>query len=440
MGAAADRSGSSRFRSFVDAQRSRIAVAGIVGAYFALLQWALGGRPHWGRLGVGPLFFPFGDLRNVTAAWECTRKGIAILPANPCDPYQRPANYPRLWMALANLGLGQGDTFWLGFVVVAVFLVAALAVLPGRVSWGATAVYAAVLCSPATMLGVERGNVDLLLFGIVVLAVLISARGLAGLVAADALVLLAAMLKIFPILSIGFLVPRRTRRAAVSIAVVVVAFAVYAVAIRHQLHQIREALPQGNKYAYGVRRISDWLSAGAEGSKQKSSSLPGWDILLLVVVAAGAWFAARRSRPTLGKAAYEPGSRRDLELFWAGACTYVGTYALARNYDYRLVFLLLTLPQLFRWTKAGSKLAFLTIGAMLATTWLDGYYSWFIWPWLNDWSSWTSIGPQAATLPLSAIAQLVLCFALVSWLFITAPPFPRRARVPAAAPRPAGVG
>ena len=66
-------------RGFVAAQRSRIALAGVLGLYFAALQFALGGRQHWGRLGVGPLFFPFGDLRNVTAAWECTRKGLSLI-------------------------------------------------------------------------------------------------------------------------------------------------------------------------------------------------------------------------------------------------------------------------------------------------------------------------------------------------------------------------
>ena len=440
MNAGPGREPGSGFRGFVAAQRSRIALAGVLGLYFAAMEFVLGGRQHWGKLGVGPLVFPFGDLRNVTAAWECTRKGIAVLPANPCDPYARPANYPRLWLGLSDLGLGQGDTFWLGFIVVGLFLAAAIAVLPGRTTWGGTAVYAAALCSPAAMLGVERGNVDIVLFAMVVLAILVSARGLIGLVIADALVLLAAMLKLFPIFSIGFLVPRRTRRSVVSIVVVIASFAVYAVAIRHQLHQIREAIPQSNKYSYGIRRVSEWLSAGTEGSKQKSASLPGWDILLVVALSGGAWLAARRTRRALAPAVEDAAARRDLELFWAGACTYVGTYVLARNFDYRLVFVLLTLPQLFRWTRAGSRLAFLTIGAMLAAMWLDGYYSWFIWPWLNDWSAWTSVGPQAMTLPLSAIAQLVLCFGLVGWLIVTAPRAVRRERVPAAAPRPAGAG
>jgi hypothetical protein len=282
------------------------------------------------------------------------------------------------------------------------------------------------------MLGVERGNVDILLFAFVVLAVLVSTRGLAGLVAADALVLLSAMLKLFPIFAIGFLVPRRTRRA-VSIAVVVGSFAVYAIAIRHQLHQVRNVLPQEDKYSFGVRRISKWISAGTEGNDSKGASLPSWDVLLLVAVAAGAWLAARRAGPLVEPPADDPAAQRDLELFWAGACVYVGSYAIARNFDYRLAFCLLTVPQLLRWARARSALAYVTLGALVGTMYLDGFYSWFLWPWLNDWSAWTAVGPQGQTLPLSAISQLVLCFGVLSWLIATAPQV-RRERVPRPVP------
>src|SRR5215469_4645637 len=98
MGVERGRRASSRLGSLLVAQRSRIALLGVLGAYFALLE-SRGGRPAWGVLGVPPLSFPFGDLRDVTAAWECTRKGIAVLPTNPCDPLGRPEAYPRLWLA-----------------------------------------------------------------------------------------------------------------------------------------------------------------------------------------------------------------------------------------------------------------------------------------------------------------------------------------------------
>ena len=152
-------------------------VAAIVGGYFALIA-AIGGYTSWGRLGVPPegnknnLWFA--DLRSVTTAWECTRRHIAVLPVNSCDPWQRPANYPRIWLVPSLLGLGQGSTFVLGLVLAALFLVAALAVLPAAAGAGSGALYGAALCSPAVMLGVQRGNVDLAVFAVVVLAVMLS--------------------------------------------------------------------------------------------------------------------------------------------------------------------------------------------------------------------------------------------------------------------------
>ena len=85
------------------------------------------------------------------------------------------------------------------------------------------------------------------------------------------------------------------------------------------------------------------------------------------------------------------------------------------------------MPRLAGWASARSKLAYLTIVALLGTTWLDAGP--FEWSWLRSlldgWSSWTATGPQAQTLPLSAISQFALCFLLVVWLSATAPSLSR---------------
>jgi hypothetical protein len=429
----ADASGRLDLRATLGRHRSRLALLAVLGGYFGLL-WHVGGLKGWDRLGVGAEGAWFADLRNVTSAWDCTRKGIPVLPFNPCDPYHDPANYPRLWLLPSHLGLGQGDTVTLGIVVVLLFFAAAVAVLPGRASVGTTVLYALALCSPAVMLGVQRGNVDILLFAIVALAVLVSRRGLRGLIAADALVFVAASLKLFPVFAIGFLVPRRTRAALVSIAAVVAGFALYALAIRHELSQIHAALPQTDTFSFGVRRVSDWMSAWVEGTSATGASLPSWDVLLLVLAGAVAWLTARRVRPSLGTAR-TAAELRDLDLFWAGACVYVGSYAVARNFDYRLVFLLLALPQIARWAEARSRLAHVTIVALLAAMWLDGFYTWFIERWLRGWSAWTAAGPDGQTLPLAAIAQFALWLTLAAWLVATAPGLPRLRLFSARAPR-----
>lgn len=402
-------------------QPGRTAAGAVVGAYFAVLV-ALGGYGSWGRLGV-PGFgdgLAFGDLRNVTTAWECVRRGIAVLPVNPCDPQQRPANYPRLWLVPSFLGLGESSTVALGILVAIAFVVAAIAVVPAAASVKVGLLYGAAVCSPAVMLGVQRGNVDLLLFALVVLAVILSTRRLRGWIWANALVFLAAALKLFPIFAAGFLV-RRVRRGAPAAATIAVlaGFAIYALATLGTIRAIDRAVPQSDVLSFGVRRVSEWLG----GATRAESSLRAWDGIVVVAVAAAVVLCRRRLRVEL-----PGGDGRELDLFWAGACVYVGCYALFRSFDYRLVFALMAVPQLTRWAGERSLLATATLVALFGALWLDTAWSGVpvVGAALHGWERATRAGGVA--LPLAAISQLALFAGLAAGLVATAPTAPLRPR------------
>jgi hypothetical protein len=337
---------------------SRLILLLIVGGYFVLL-WALGGRSHWHVLGVPNLQIPFGDLRSVTAAWECTRKGIAVMAANPCDPYHRSANFPGIWMAPSHVGLGVADTVWLGCALVALFLIAAFAVLPSSARSVDAVVYGAAVCSPAVMLGVERGNVDIGLFALVVLAVIVYRRS-ERLPWGHALILFAAILKLFPIFAAGVLVRERSKRSLVALGVVLAAFAVYCLAILGELRTIWRVTPQPTEYAYGVRIFSEWIG---------NAHLRVWDVVVIGLVVIAMVVARRRLQLRLDDG--DPAARRDLDLFVAGAGVYVLSYALFLSYEYRLAFLLLTVPQLLRWAHERRLLGAIPLAALLATLWFD---------------------------------------------------------------------
>ena len=126
----------------------------------------------------------------------------------------RPENYPRVWMAASILGLGEDDTDPIGYVIAVAFFLAAIIVLPRRAPLGDALIYGVALCSPAVMLGVERGNVDIALFSLIAAAGLVMRRTRYGPPVASALILVAAVLKLFPIAAVGMLA-RLPRRAAV---------------------------------------------------------------------------------------------------------------------------------------------------------------------------------------------------------------------------------
>lgn len=408
---------SARLAQVLGRQRARLAATVSVGAYFALLE-SLGGHDAWTRFGVPAMRPAFFDLHSVTSAWECTRRGIAVLPTNPCDPLQRSANYPRLWLLPSHLGLGQGDTFVIGLVLAVLFLAAAVVVLPADASVKTGLAYAAVLCSPAVMLGVERGNVDILLFALLVIGVLVSRRGLRGLIAGDAILLLVAILKLFPIFAVGFLLRRATKAALLSALAIICGFAIDVFVTRNDIRAIFRVGFEEDTFSYGVRRATEW--SAAFGGGQVSPRV--WDLALVLAAAAIAYLLARRTRSSLARATAVPTSQRDLDLFWAGALVYVGSYAVERNFDYRLVFLLLTVPQLLHWARAGHRLAFVTIAALLVTTWLDVWGSMpVVGSLLDSWNRLTEVGRDGQALPIAVIGQFVLFGTLMAWLVATVP-------------------
>ncbi|HZU20805.1 MAG TPA: hypothetical protein VE982_06275 [Gaiellaceae bacterium] len=404
--------------------RARLVTVVLVALYLAVLG-GMGGRHEWGRLGVPAGTLTFEDMRSVTTGWECTRRGVHVLALNPCDPFKRPANYPQVWMRLSFLGLGDGDTNVLGLVTAAVAGLAALLLVPAEAPAWSGVVYAAAICSPAVMLGFERGNVDLLIFALVVAGTLVLRRGLRGEVAGHALLLLAAVLKLFPVFAGGMLARRaRGPRSRLLLAAFLIGFAVYALAILGEIRTIARVVPQTDLHSYGVRTVAIWWSTEVPPHSSRF-----WGLLFVAAAAVLAIRFAPRLPPGERRGDAE---QRDLDLFWAGACIYVLTFAFFQSFDYRLVFLLATLPQLLRWTAAGSRLALATLAFLFLTLWLASPWTGVpVLGWVQTgWGYVTALHPVASYNPLSAAAtaQLLLAFGLIAALAGTVPSRFRRRR------------
>ena len=157
-----------------------------------------------------------------------------------------------------------------------------------------------------------------------------------------------------------------------------------------------------------------------------------WDV---VVVAPTVVAALLLRRSVSLRLAMSPS--RELDFFCAGAGMYVATFALVRSADYRLVFVLLTVPQLARWAAARRALAIATLLAVFATLWLPTG-----WPWENvylvrrairEWDGVAAAGGES--LPLGALAQVVafagLAFLLAAAIHANWTQEPKSAEAPA---------
>jgi hypothetical protein len=381
---------------------------GMLCGYFALLV-ALGGHAEWDLLGVPAVPGGFFDLRSVTSGWDCARHHWGEWPVNPCDPGGRPENYPRVWMAASILGLGQDDTYLIGFPIVVTFFLTAILALPRQAPVADAVIYGLALCSPAVMFGVERGNVDLALFSMVAAAGLVMRRARYGPPAASALILFAAVLKLFPIAAVGMLARLPRRVAITCVSVVTGIFAIYAAVTFRDIQTIERVLPQGDEYAFGLHIFGGWLGRLVAPGRM-------WDAALVALAIVAALVLRRTLRSQLST-----GSQRELDLFWAGAGVFVATFVLGRTSDYRLVFLLLTIPQLARWASARQALSIVTLVGVLLALWLPS--PWTNVPVLNDlirrWDDLTLAG--GSPLPIAAPAQVVVFIGLTCLLAATLP-------------------
>lgn len=392
--------------SFLDRPvRGRLVVLGVLYAYFVVLL-ARGGHLAWGWFKVPAISPSFVDLRSVTSGWDCTRRGIDILALNPCDPLGRPANYPRLWMWPAPLGLGQRSTLLLGLLLAALFLATVVFFMQRPSTLLDTLVWSAVIVSPALMLGVERGNADLFVFVVVVgaLAAFRSHRGLlrAG---AHALFLLAAILKLFPVFAFATLLRQSRRWLLVGGGLVVAGFAIDVTVTFGDIRTIERVLPQQIQFSYGadvaVRATTVWLAAHAAGlaflAHRSTENAIRWASIAAAVVVA--LVVGRRWAPPATPAA----ASWEIDAFLAGAALYAGSFVLEDNFDYRLVFLVLAVPALLRWARI-SQLAALALLCLVAALWI------------GEWVSSDSFG-EPYPLPYDEVVNWLLFGCLASMTF-----------------------
>ena len=359
-------------------QRAWAVAASFVLAYalvFLTIYLALsaGGSPEpyqltWWHLRVPGLDRSFGDLRTVTHGVECLRRGIDPYVVNPCDPWWRLVNYPPVWLkGFDLLGIGPKATSWLGAGIDVAFMAAAIAFLGRRPLWQGV-VYGAALISPAVMMGIERGNNDLLVFALMTAGLgLVVGRSPAQRSLGTLTLLMATVLKLFPVFSVAMVLVRR-RTLLLPALVVAVTTAAYLLAVRDSLDAIARNTHREVFYSYGAEVLFIGLKKylGLKGAL-------AWKAPVFACV-----IAAALSLGFLCRTSFELRDDRFGAGFAVAGAIYLFSFSVASSFDYRLAFLLLGLPQLMDWATVRADrrqrmICILALGAILLALWLSFY-------------------------------------------------------------------
>jgi hypothetical protein len=400
----------------------RVVILGSLLAYGAAVALARGAWDVdlWPHLGVDSAPTLFYDARNVAAAADCWSIGYDPLVENPCDPTARVMIYPRVWILLHFVGVTQSRTLLFGAIVVALF-VGSLLLLVGRVSLAEGVVLAVAVTSPAVMFAVERANMDLVLFVLFVLAVVAwDAREKVTPMLSPALILTAAIAKLYAIFALPAYAFTGDRRARWVVPAGVCVMVIYLLLTLQDFRTVMGAPEGGLLYSYGARiLIGDLYHRFSPGDWRYGNLLAqAIAVVPVLLLSGGTWVWARRRFAPLAATAR---SSTRLLAFHLGAFTYLGTFVARRSGDYRLVFLLLTLPLLLEWAAgAGSSLRTVVaragVVAVIAALWV-GALSPFIGPW-DELASWATaialVVLLAATLPRRAKARVTVPLGLMT--------------------------
>jgi len=336
-------------RHFRKVGSGTVVLSGIIASAVAILFLVsvIGWDTTWRAFGVTPLQPPFFDMHVINDYAECAKNGVDAYAPRACNIAN--FNIPPAWLWIGSIGSINGsDSPWLAMVIITTAAITMVLLFKGR-SWSHGVIALGALISPSVLMGVERANLDLLILALVGSAALIyEEQSTKRMGAAVALICFGVVLKIIPVFCVSLII--RLSKQTVLFACIVSAFSFfYFYGILDYLILIRRNVPStfilsyGYKAAFmGIDHLRGW--AGLSSIHLEETWVPAFTVAGLLM-AAGA--LALRTRGQIRSFAISASSSGTAFLFGAGI--YCGTYMLGTNFIYRLMFLLLCIPQLQDW-------------------------------------------------------------------------------------------
>jgi hypothetical protein len=294
--------------------------------------------------GVAALDYPMMDLRGVAVWCDAAKEGKnpTMVPTwihLPGESHPHPnflMNYSPQVLLLGKLGFSESTIVAWGLGL-SVLYVVSLWILCGSCSFPRAMLWALLICSPASVLVVERGNLDLLLFALLLGALLLRKHPWV-----EALMILAvASLKFFPIASLcaPWKEERNGGRAATLAATLI--FIIYLAALHSHLAAIMGSLSGQCQSAFGCTTIADLL---AHNGILSGAWKERFYIILKIAapIGLGGCFLAgcsmTRSR------IYAKVLERSRHAFFLTAPMMIGLFVLGPQMDYKWIFFLFMVP------------------------------------------------------------------------------------------------
>jgi hypothetical protein len=298
--------------------------------------------------GLEPFHFPFLDTHAILSALECSRRGFDVYRDNPCDVLARAFVYSPMILDASFLKVTPRWLDWTGLGLAAAYFLG-LSSLPSPRGAREWIVMSLAICSTMSVYALERGNIDLLMFVLVVAAGHLMQRGRAARAAGYGLILFSAGLKYYPLAALALAVRERPRRLVGTLAACAGIVALFAWRYRQILPEAIAHVPQPSYTPdlFGALNLPRGLMillkvSGTPPEIAAVTALLPWIVLALLI-----YLGARRAIAVSGEAgAFARLDATRASLLAAGAAIIVGCFAVEQNVGYRGIYFLAILPGL----------------------------------------------------------------------------------------------
>ncbi len=332
----------------------------------------------WDMFSVYAPWMLWDDLLIIIRGMDCLPAGSFNYLDYHCPPVVNQFNYPMLWIRLFSaLGITQEQAPWIAVGMLAVFVSSVFALLRGAPLREGMVVGLAMV-SPPVLLVMQRANSDEVIFAMVVFACVLRDRR-CGWVASPLLIGCAAFFKLYPgILAGVFFLLARSARERAAWVFTGFAFVLYVFFNMDEFQYISHLTVRGVQSSFGVNVLPELVLEVPPG--YQLDEFRGMVQMVLSPLAVGAmWLLAQGYRGYFTQLAQSLRRDRNSAYFYCGAAVFVFMFfAQGNNWNYRMVYLLMCLPQAEAWARSpnatlrGSAYALAVL--MLLCLWCAGHW------------------------------------------------------------------
>jgi Glycosyltransferase family 87 len=284
----------------------------------------------------------FADTRGITHSIDCLLAGQDPYKVGSFDPWNRPFNYPPIWLQLRHLGVTSRSSNLIGTMMAIITAGACLLLFRAKTWWSALIIFFA-LTSRTILFTLERGNVDQLIFSLMVFGFFLIDRQRVELrsLFSGLLIGLLTILKVYPVVAAVIFIHRKNGMMKV-ILTATLSIAALVLTSGSRLPAVFANTPRGTTFSFGsipffIAIGNHTLHASTPFILSHRGAAPIGAIILASLSVMAAFLFSDRLDQFLPRLDFDHARGR---LAISGLAIFCFAFIFGSSYDYRIMFLL----------------------------------------------------------------------------------------------------